>query len=99
MLKSTISTAEAQTIVLDFVQQHIPAKQGILAGNSVHMDKFFLMKEMPELIDYLHYRIVDVSTIKELTRAWYPHLLDQVPAKKEAHRYILFSFDQLMQDK
>ncbi|KIP11228.1 hypothetical protein PHLGIDRAFT_83651 [Phlebiopsis gigantea 11061_1 CR5-6] len=59
--------------VLAYVKKWIPESRiGVLAGNSVHADRAFLVEEVPELIDWLHYRIVDVSSIKELCRRWYP---------------------------
>ena len=60
--------SEAEQRVLSFVQQHTDAGQAPLAGNSVYMDKLFLQKYMPSFVKHLHYRIVDVSTIKELCR-------------------------------
>lgn len=57
-----------------------------LAGNSVYMDRLFLLKQMPRIHNYLHYRIVDVSTIKELCRRWRPDLFKQAPAKQFTHR-------------
>ncbi|KAG0364882.1 Oligoribonuclease, mitochondrial [Gamsiella multidivaricata] len=87
VLASDISTEKACTQVLDFIKQYIPEPQrGILAGNSVHADKVFLEREMRPIVDHLHYRIVDVSTVKELARRWYPKEFQQVPQKKEAHR-------------
>ncbi|EIM85049.1 ribonuclease H-like protein [Stereum hirsutum FP-91666 SS1] len=59
--------------VLHYIKSWIPDQRvGVLAGNSVHADRAFLAREMPELVDWLHYRIVDVSSIKELHRRWYP---------------------------
>jgi oligoribonuclease len=87
VIASTISTAEACDQVLKFIQKHIPEpRHGILAGNSVHADKVFLEREMNPIINYLHYRIVDVSTIKELSKRWYPNEFKEAPRKKEAHR-------------
>ncbi|KAG0302990.1 Oligoribonuclease, mitochondrial [Dissophora globulifera] len=87
VLASEITTDQACDQVLQFVKQYIPhAGRGILAGNSVHADKVFLEREMRPLIDHLHYRIVDVSTVKELARRWYPHEFERTPAKKAAHR-------------
>ncbi|KAG0079071.1 Oligoribonuclease, mitochondrial [Podila epicladia] len=87
VLASTISTSDACTQVLSFIQQHIPEQRvGILAGNSVHADKVFLDREMKPIIDHLHYRIVDVSTVKELARRWYPREFAATPAKQGAHR-------------
>ncbi|KAF9120461.1 Oligoribonuclease, mitochondrial [Linnemannia hyalina] len=87
VLASKISTSEACTQVLQFIKSHIPtARHGILAGNSVHADKVFLEREMSPIIEHLHYRIVDVSTVKELARRWFPTEFENVPRKKEAHR-------------
>ena len=69
-----------------------------LAGNSVGTDKAFLARDMPELIDYLHYRVVDVSSLKELAKRWYPRAYFQSPRKSGGHRAladILESIDEL----
>ncbi|KAJ3053833.1 Oligoribonuclease, mitochondrial [Rhizophlyctis rosea] len=87
VLKSTITTQEAEEQVLSFVRRYIPnAREGLLAGNSVHVDKQFLQQEMPGLLSHLHYRIVDVSTVKELARRWHPQAYDDAPPKKNTHR-------------
>ncbi|KAF9586510.1 Oligoribonuclease, mitochondrial [Lunasporangiospora selenospora] len=87
VLASNVSTDEACSQVLTFVKKHIPqAGRGILAGNSVHADKVFLDREMRSLMDHLHYRIVDVSTVKELARRWFPKEFADVPPKQGAHR-------------
>nr|XP_058940757.1 oligoribonuclease, mitochondrial-like [Pocillopora verrucosa] len=83
---SKTSLSEAQQIFLEFIKKHTPAKQCALAGNSVHWDKKFLDKYMPKFMNHLHYRIVDVSTVKELCRRWYPEIYQQVPKKKQTHR-------------
>jgi len=83
---SKTNLKEAEQIMLEFVRKHTPPKKCVLAGNSVHADKKFLDKYMPSFMDHLHYRIVDVSTIKELSRRWYPFL--QPPLKKGAHRAV-----------
>ncbi|KAI7903307.1 ribonuclease H-like domain-containing protein [Cokeromyces recurvatus] len=85
VLDSKITVEEAESQVCDFLKQHIPAGVAPLAGNSVHADKRFLSKEMPRLVDYLHYRIVDVSTVKELAKRWYPKTAAGV-VKKAGHR-------------
>jgi oligoribonuclease len=94
--KSTIQTADAEKQILDFIQEHIPEKKmGLLAGNSIHVDRQFLCQEMPNLISHLHYRIVDVSTVKELAKRWAPELNFK---KKETHRAlddILESIEEL----
>lgn len=65
---SKISLAEAEQLTLEFLSQHVPEKQCAIAGNTVWMDRIFLKKYMPLVDDYAHYRIVDVSGIKELAR-------------------------------
>jgi oligoribonuclease len=77
----TCEDAEQQTI--DFLKQW--TKEGVspLCGNSVWNDRQFLQKEMPRLVEYLHYRMIDVSTIKELSRRWYPN--EKTFSKKAAH--------------
>ena len=69
---SRTSVADAETESLGLVAAHAPFREGILAGNSIHADRRFLARYMPTLERYLHYRQVDVSTLKVLTRAWYP---------------------------
>lgn len=69
VLESKISTSEAERRVLSFLQQHTDPGQAPLAGNTVYMDKLFLQTYMPSLVSHLHYRIVDVSTVKELCRS------------------------------
>lgn len=84
-VKSTDVTIEqAETEILEFVQHWTVERKSPLCGNSVHQDKRFLYNEMPKLIDWLNYRIVDVSTVKELARRWYPDLEKFV--KQERHR-------------
>ncbi|EKM81106.1 hypothetical protein AGABI1DRAFT_84041 [Agaricus bisporus var. burnettii JB137-S8] len=61
--------------ILNYIKRWVPEpRTGILAGSSVHADRAFLVEEMPEVVDWLHYRIVDVSSVKELSRRWFPHL-------------------------
>lgn len=84
---STVTVAEAEAEALDFVRRHVPdAGTAPLAGNSVHSDRAFLRRYMPDLEAYLHYRIVDVSTVKELARRWYPAELEAAPKKEGGHR-------------
>ena len=59
---------------------------GLGAGNSIHQDRRFIHRYMPALDKRLHYRMVDVSTIKELARRWFPQLIAKIPVKKETHR-------------
>ncbi|KAI5637701.1 exonuclease domain-containing protein [Phthorimaea operculella] len=84
--KSKISLQDAEKELLKFVSSHVPEKKCPLGGNSVYMDRLFLRKYMPTLNEYLHYRIIDVSTIKELVKRWYPKEFSKIPQKKFAHR-------------
>ena len=79
--------ADAQEKVLEYVRRWVPEpRKAPLAGNSVGTDRSFLARDMPELVDHLHYRIIDVSSIKELARRWYPRAYFQSPAKNGGHR-------------
>jgi oligoribonuclease len=84
---STISDADAEAQTIEFINKHCGAKERpVLAGNSIHQDRRFIHRYMPALDKRLHYRMVDVSTIKELARRWYPQLVSKIPQKKETHR-------------
>ncbi|XP_035825831.1 probable oligoribonuclease isoform X2 [Aplysia californica] len=83
---SKISLHQAEEQVLEFVKQHTPSGVCPIAGNSVGKDKQFLERYMPRLASHFHYRIVDVSTIKELCRRWYPNLEKRLPSKNLSHR-------------
>ncbi|CAH1173505.1 unnamed protein product [Phaedon cochleariae] len=85
-LKSSISLKEAESSVLDFLCKHVEEKQCPLAGNSIYMDRLFLLKHMPKLHDFIHYRIIDVSTIKEICRRWNSRIFHAVPKKEYSHR-------------
>lgn len=84
--KSKISTEQAEDILLEFLKNHIPEKSCPLAGNSIYMDRMFLNSYMPRLNEYLHYRIIDVSSIKELCRRWNQPVFSKQPKKLLAHR-------------
>ncbi len=84
--RSSVSEGEAQQATLEFVSPHCARKKAPLAGNSVHHDRRFLSRYMPELESYLHYRIIDVSSVKELVRRWYPQQFRQAPPKSKSHR-------------
>ena len=86
-LPGGMTLAEAEAEVIEYITKWVPEpKKAQLAGNSVGTDRMFLARDMPEVIDYLHYRIIDVSTIKELARRWYPRAYFQAPAKNGGHR-------------
>ena len=84
---STISLAEAGQQTLDFIRLHAPKARTVpLAGNSIGTDRRFLARYLPEIEEYLHYRSVDVSTIKELAQRWYPESVAAAPPKAGGHR-------------
>lgn len=84
--ESTTTVEEADRLTLEFVQKHIGAKVAPLAGNSIHQDRLFVTKYMPALTAHLHYRNVDVSTLKELVKRWSPVVYDARPSKRGSHR-------------
>jgi oligoribonuclease len=82
-----ITLAEAQEQVLAYVRTHVPESKKVpLCGNSIATDRSFLARDMPELDAFLHYRMVDVSSIKELARRWYPRAYFASPEKHGGHR-------------
>jgi oligoribonuclease len=84
---ATTSVAEAEQQVLDHVRQFVPERRKApLCGNSIATDRTFIARYMPTLDDHLHYRMVDVSSIKELARRWYPRVYFNAPAKSGGHR-------------
>jgi len=84
---STISLAEAGEQTLAFLRQHIPEPRSVpLCGNSIGTDRRFLAKYLPEIEEFLHYRSIDVSTLKELARRWNPAALASAPEKATGHR-------------
>jgi oligoribonuclease len=84
VLSSQLSMAEAEGQVLAFVKSYCPVRASPLCGNSVWQDRRFLARHMPALEGYLHYRTIDVSTVKELVRRWFPEG-PKAPEKKHAH--------------
>ena len=86
-LDAGVTMAEAEDRVLTYVRDHCAdGSRPPLAGNTVATDRAFLARDMPDLESFLHYRIVDVSSIKELARRWYPRAYFQAPAKRGNHR-------------
>src|SRR5215510_146838 len=84
---STLSLADAGVQVLEYVRRHVPSSgTAPLCGNSIGVDRRFLDHQLPELDAYLHYRSIDVSSLKELCRRWYPDVYKRRPGKAEAHR-------------
>lgn len=85
--RSAITMAEAEEAVLAYVREFVPnPRTAPLCGNSIATDRGFLARDMPTLDSYLHYRMIDVSSIKELCRRWYPRVYFGQPAKGLAHR-------------
>ncbi|MDT5312017.1 MAG: oligoribonuclease [Mycobacterium sp.] len=84
---STIDVPTAEAMVLDYIRGHVKhANTAPLAGNSIGTDRGFIARDMPALDDFLHYRMIDVSSIKELCRRWYPRIYFGQPEKGLAHR-------------
>src|SRR5262245_58723348 len=83
---SDVSLADAGQAALAYVQGHVPARVAPLCGNSIGVDRRFLHSQLPELDEYLHYRSIDVSSLKEPCRRWYPEVYRKRPSKQETHR-------------
>ncbi len=85
--KSTVTVADAEQQVLDYVKQYVPeGRSAPLAGNSIATDRGFISRDMPALDAHLHYRMIDVSSVKELCRRWFPRVYYGQPEKGLAHR-------------
>lgn len=99
VLAAGTTLREAEEQVLDYLRTFVPEpRKAPLGGNSVATDKMFLERDMKDLVDHLHYRIIDVSSIKELARRWYPRVYFASPTKNGGHRAladILESIDEL----
>ena len=86
-VENGLELAEAEQVILDYIKRFVPnAKEAPLAGNTIGTDRMFINKYMPNLDQHLHYRNIDVSSIKELTRRWYPRVYFQLPKKDGGHR-------------
>ena len=82
-----VTLEAAEEMLFDYITSHIPeASKAPLAGSSVHVDRIFLQRDMPRVDSYLHYRIIDVSSVKELARRWYPKAYFASPPKTGNHR-------------
>lgn len=87
MAASELTLAEAGSQTLEFIRSHVKKARTVpLAGNSIGTDRRFLAAQLPEIEEYLHYRSVDVSTIKELAGRWYPEAMAKAPPKAGGHR-------------
>ncbi|MGB6458017.1 MAG: oligoribonuclease [Streptosporangiaceae bacterium] len=86
-LAAGVTLAEAQDLVLGYIRKHVPESRRVpLCGNSIATDRAFLARDMPELDAFLHYRMIDVSSVKELARRWYPRAYFASPEKRGGHR-------------
>jgi oligoribonuclease len=95
-LDSGTTLADAQARVMAYVTDHVPEpRKAPLAGSSVYTDRGFLSRDMPALDAHLHYRLVDVSTIKELARRWYPRAYYNAPEKHGGHRALADILDSI----
>jgi len=84
---ATTTLEQAEEQVLEYVKRHVPEhRKAPLCGNTIATDRSFLARYMPRLDDHLHYRMIDVSTIKELARRWYPRAYYNAPSKSGGHR-------------
>jgi oligoribonuclease len=84
---STIDLADAGEQTLAFIREHVPEPRTVpLCGNSIGTDRRFLARWLPEIEEYLHYRSVDVSSVKELAKRWYPEAVAKAPGKHGTHR-------------
>jgi oligoribonuclease len=116
LLKDGVSVADAEKQVLAYIQKHVPVRQSAqMGGNTIHMDRRFLAKYMPAVEEWVHYRNVDTSTIKEVLFRWFPYVADAAPEKVGNHRaladaiesirelafyrHLLFNMDMIPEDK
>ena len=95
-----LSLEEAEQVVLEYVKRFVPdAKDAPLAGNTIGTDRMFLNRYMPALDQHLHYRNIDVSSIKELSRRWYPRVYFQMPKKSGNHRALADILESIVELK
>jgi len=93
---SSVTLEEAERRVLEYIREHVPeAGTAPLAGNSIATDRGFLSRDMPELDAHLHYRMVDVSSVKELCRRWFPRVFYAKPEKGMAHRALADIYESI----
>jgi oligoribonuclease len=93
---ATTTLEEAEDQVLEYVKRHVPERRKApLCGNTIATDRSFLVRYMPRLDDHLHYRMIDVSTIKELSRRWYPRAYYNSPPKNGGHRALADILDSI----
>ena len=95
-----LELADAEQLILDYIKKFVPeARTAPLAGNTIGTDRMFLNRYMPELDNHLHYRNIDVSSIKELSRRWYPRVYFQMPKKGGNHRALADIMESIVELK
>jgi len=93
---ATLTVEEAETQLLDYIKRWVPdRRKSPLCGNSIATDRTFITRYMPRLDDHLHYRMIDVSSIKELSRRWYPKAYFNAPVKTGGHRALADIIDSI----
>lgn len=96
LIKDGVSVSEAEKQVLSYIQKHVPVRQTAqMGGNTIHMDRRFLAKYMPTIEDWVHYRNVDTSTIKEVLYRWFPYVVDAAPEKIGNHRALADAIESI----
>ena len=99
VLQSTVTLEQAEQHVLAYLREHVEAGKAPLCGNSIATDRGFLARDMKELDSFLHYRMVDVSSVKELARRWYPRAYFNSPKKAGGHRALADILESLKELK
>lgn len=96
LIKDGVSVSQAEKQVLEYIKQHVPVRQTAqMGGNTIHMDRRFLAKYMPSVEDWVHYRNVDTSTIKEVLYRWFPYVVDAAPEKIGNHRALADAIESI----
>jgi oligoribonuclease len=96
LIKDGVSVSQAEKQVLEYIKQHVPVRQTAqMGGNTIHMDRRFLAKYMPSVEDWVHYRNVDTSTIKEVLCRWFPYVVDAAPEKVGNHRALADAIESI----
>ncbi len=93
--RSTISVKQAEKKVLDFLRNYCEPETALLAGNSVWQDRLFMRRYMPDIVDFLYYRLIDVTTIKELVDRWYSDSEQREFVKKDLHRALPDTYESI----
>lgn len=96
LIKDGVSVSEAEKQVLAYIQKHVPVRQTAqMGGNTIHMDRRFLAKYMPTVEDWVHYRNVDTSTVKEVLYRWFPYVVEAAPEKVGNHRALADAIESI----